>query len=183
MRDKQRPNSEDRATQPMEAGGWVSQYIKQAFWLQYISLSLIYFILKIKICIAVCITMSIPTPILVLYVDNINGIPILVLDVDSYINGISQLLLLLVLPTAENSPNEVRARERESANSGDRKPLGADVDTVLIATPLSVHRFVLVRGELFIFKLLLLRKVCSAADTPFVVCEGHCRHPFGFCCC
>ena len=94
-------------------------YIKQAFWLQYISLSLIYFSLKIKICIAVCITMSTPTPILVLYVDNINGIPILVLDVDSYINGISQLLLLLVLPTAENSPNEVRARERESANPGD----------------------------------------------------------------
>ena len=63
--------------------------------------------------------MSTPTPILVLYVDNINGIPILVLDVDSYINGISQLLLLLVLPTAENSPNEVRARERESADPGD----------------------------------------------------------------
>ena len=94
-------------------------YIKQAFWLQYISLSLIYFSLKIKICIAVCITMSTPTSILVLYVDNINGIPILVLDVDSYINGISQLLLLLVLPTAENSPNEVRARERESANPRD----------------------------------------------------------------
>merc|ERR1712210_172000 len=105
--------------------------------------------------------MSTPTPILVLYVDNINGIPILVLDVDSYINGISQLLLLLVLPTAENSPNEVRARERESANPGDGKPLGADVDTVLVTTPFSVHRFVLVRSKLFVFNLLLLRKVCS----------------------
>ena len=61
--------------------------------------------------------MSTPTSILVL--EYINGIPILVLDVDSYINGISQLLLLLVLPTAEHGPNEVRARERESADPGD----------------------------------------------------------------
>ena len=77
------------------------------------------FSLQIKICIVVCITMSTATSILVLDIEYINGIPILVLDVDSYINGISQLLLLLVLPTAENSPNEVRARERESANPGD----------------------------------------------------------------
>ena len=66
-------------------------YIKQAFWLQYISLSLIYFILKIKICIVVCITMSTATSILVLDIEYINEIPILVLEVDN-INGISQLL-------------------------------------------------------------------------------------------
>ena len=29
MRDNQPTNSEDRATQPMEAGGWVSQFVKE----------------------------------------------------------------------------------------------------------------------------------------------------------
>ena len=80
----------------------------------------------------------------------------------------------------------------------DGKPLGADVNSVLIATPLSVHlritilitikhhhphnnqlahwsptnqhhiqhphRFVLVRGKLFVFNLLLLGKVCRAGE-------------------
>merc|ERR1719180_181541 len=92
--------------------------------------------------------------------------------------------MLLVLPIrAKDSCNKVRARERESANPGDGEPLGADVDTVLVTAPLSSHRFVLVRSELVVLDLLLLGKVCSAADASFVVCKGHRRHIFGFCCC
>ena len=31
---QQQPNSEDRATQPMEAGGWVSQYTRNLTFLE-----------------------------------------------------------------------------------------------------------------------------------------------------
>jgi len=73
-------------------------------------------------------------------------------------------MLLVLSISAKDSSNKVRARERESANPGDGKPLGADVDTVLVTTPFSVHRFVLVRSKLFVFNLLLLGKVCGAGE-------------------
>jgi len=109
--------------------------------------------------------MSTPTTILVLDIKYKGNTNIVGLNVEYKWNITVVLSMLLVLPIrAKDSCNKVRARERESANPGDGKPLGADVDTVLVTAPLSSHRFVLVCSKLYVFNLLLLGKVCSAGE-------------------